>query len=240
MAIKPNLAPVEDLPEEVWKDIPGWEGLYMASTMGRIKSLHGKRKREECILKTPLHGPYPSVTLCKSGYSQPYTVHRLILTTFKENEFDLPEIDHLKGDKLDSRLSELEYVTRSENMKRAYKLGLANAKKGEDSPSSVLKNEDVVDIFNSQESNRLLANKYKISIGHVEDIKKGKKWGHLTKKQYVVKEVKRLSKDEILSIYNTSGSLRKIASIFNVNHNVVNDIKKGRSHANITQHHVRS
>ena len=83
--------------EEVWKDIPGYEGLYQASTLGRIRSLDKEiiyyrewnqrtQKRKGRILK-----PYTFVNGCmavvlyKDGIPETKYVHRLVAMTFLEN-----------------------------------------------------------------------------------------------------------------------------------------------------------
>jgi len=74
--------------EEVWKDIPGYEGRYQASTEGRIRSLDQEVKRGKGTLKirgrvlkkTLDAAGYPTVSL---GYKKPkIRTHILIALTF--------------------------------------------------------------------------------------------------------------------------------------------------------------
>lgn len=117
--------------EEIWKDIPGYEGLYRASNLGRIKRisfLHGKSQKQikkEKILK-PIRNKngYYYITLSKNGSKQ-YRLHRIILLTF------LPTIDsyklqvnHKNGNKNDNSLKNLEWVNCKQNIQHAFKNGL--------------------------------------------------------------------------------------------------------------------
>jgi hypothetical protein len=117
---------------EIWKDIPGYEGFYQASDLGRIKSLaieNGKNSlaKQTRILKNVLneHG-YCYVTLAKDKIHKKYKVHRLVLCAFV-NQSSL-DCNHKNGIKSDNRLVNLEYCTRSENEKHAYRIGLKSNK----------------------------------------------------------------------------------------------------------------
>lgn len=103
-----------------WKDIPGYEGLYQASTDGRIKSLarfnpnSGRagmfyRQRE---LKTHIdHNGYLQVRLCKNGKYKTFKVHRLIALTYIPNANNLPSINHKDENKLNNHIDNLEWCT---------------------------------------------------------------------------------------------------------------------------------
>lgn len=75
--------PFEHLDDEIWKDIKGYEGLYQASNLGRVKSLGNNKNRKEKILKSFLnHKGYLRVGLCKNGKVKRYFVHRLVYEAF--------------------------------------------------------------------------------------------------------------------------------------------------------------
>lgn len=124
--------------KEIWKDINGYEGLYQASNSGQIKSLKHtiirsngwKQSFEERILKSGL---------CKNGYryvvlstknkgQQSYPVYSLIIKTFIENTDNKKDINHIDSNKQNNKLINLEYATRSENMKHAYFTGNCSPK----------------------------------------------------------------------------------------------------------------
>ena len=114
--------------EENWKPIPDYEGLYEASDLGRIRSLIHSKPR---ILKqTPTEKGYMKVKLSKDGQVKTCRVARLVLSTFRpltlwEKEMKPAlQVDHINGNRKDDRLANLEWVTPSENISRAYRNGL--------------------------------------------------------------------------------------------------------------------
>jgi hypothetical protein len=214
--------------------VPNWEGLYRVSNLSRVKSLMGWLGAEK-ILKQPRKAGYPSVTFWRDGKGEQWHVHRLVMKMFKENPLNLPEVDHLYGDKTDTRLDHLEYVTSSENRKRAYRLGLIKTKRGEDHWQSKINNLQALEIFNSELPVRELSKKYNISEGHIKDIKRGNKWSPITGKVYEKKLVKRLSEEVVITIFYSKGALRKIAKEFGLCHDTVRVIKKGYYHSDITK-----
>lgn len=115
---------------EIWKDIPGYEGLYQASNLGRIKSLPRYSTRGK-VLRPNInkHNGYAYVSLSKHNHREQKRVHVLVMSAFspksKKPGYDRNcQIDHINGDKTDNRLSNLEWVTQRENQLRAYALGL--------------------------------------------------------------------------------------------------------------------
>lgn len=113
--------------EEIWKDIPGYEGAYQASTHGRIKSLdricpQGGYKLVKNnlikgkILKLGIHRDgYLKTFLSKKGNKKCFTVHRLIALTFLGPRPIAYATGHLNGNRKDNRIENLKYVTYKEN-----------------------------------------------------------------------------------------------------------------------------
>ena len=121
---------------EIWKDIPGYEGRYQASTHGRIKSLKRKvrgvngytrkeffRTTPECILQPGKYckAGHLSVILGRGTHGKP--VHQLIMTTFVGSPPKGMEVLHKNGDPTDNRLDNLRYGTRTENILDVYNNG---------------------------------------------------------------------------------------------------------------------
>lgn len=130
---------------EQWKPIPGYEGYYEVSDYGNVKSLAriGKRKDgtpnpiKEKILKPCVNSNgYYYLNLCKDGNTKNVRVHRLVAISFL-NSSDL-QVNHRNGIKTDNRLENLEWVSRSDNSKHAYALGLNKRIAGEKHPFSKL------------------------------------------------------------------------------------------------------
>lgn len=110
--------------EEVWKDVPGYEGYYQVSNLGRVKSLTGYYKnKKNIILKYGLNRGYQRVILCVNKIRKNIHIHQLVMLAFVGKPNGM-QINHINGVKTDNRLCNLEYVTQSENMKHAYRLGL--------------------------------------------------------------------------------------------------------------------
>ena len=104
--------------EEEWKNIRDYEGLYMISSYGRVKSLgrwvnyknKGKKWQEGKILK-PLvkKGGYLHVGLWKNGKLKFFTVHRLVAQAFIPNPNNLPQVNHKDENKENNFVKNLEY-----------------------------------------------------------------------------------------------------------------------------------
>lgn len=118
--------------EEIWKDIPGYKGYYQASNLGRIKSLHrtiirsnGWKQtfRERILIPVKQKNGYLAVQLRKVNYGGSYYIHKLVIESFKDNVFKKSDINHIDSNKLNNNIINLEYATRSENMKHAYLYG---------------------------------------------------------------------------------------------------------------------
>lgn len=127
---------LNNLKNEIWKDIPGYEQLYQASNYGRIKTLkYNDSKRihiKTRILKQCLNeNGYYIVNLSNKSCR----VHRLIAKAFIKKDLNSKNIiNHINGIKQDNRLSNLEVCTSSHNNKEAYRLGLKKptVKRGKD------------------------------------------------------------------------------------------------------------
>jgi hypothetical protein len=126
---------IENLPNETFKDIPGYEGYYQISNLGRIKSVNRivytekrnglTRTVKERILKQKIDKKkYATVHLLKNSKDKFIKIHRLVMLAFK-GESKL-EVNHIDGNKQNNRLDNLEYCTRSENIKHAYDNELKN------------------------------------------------------------------------------------------------------------------
>lgn len=93
---------------EIWEDIKGYEGLYQASNLGRIKS---KKK----ILK-PIKGEYYKVGLSKNGVLKTFYIHRIIAQTFIDNKNNLTHVNHIDENKYNNNVNNLEWCTNKYNI----------------------------------------------------------------------------------------------------------------------------
>lgn len=119
---------ITNLKNEIWKEIPEFDDLYQISNMGRIKSFY--RNQKGILLKTHVD---------KLGYikiqlkGKEYLVHRLVALLFVPNPYFYKEINHKDGNKKNNCADNLEWCTRSENMKHAFATGLKENRKGSES-----------------------------------------------------------------------------------------------------------
>ena len=104
---------------EEWKDIPGYEGLYQASTFGQIRSLDRRvsnRSVKGVILKQHSYKTgYNATCLCKNGSVKTVLVHRIIAKTFIDNPNNLPTVNHKDEVKTNNSVDNLEWCTSKEN-----------------------------------------------------------------------------------------------------------------------------
>lgn len=117
---------------EEWKPIEGFEGIYEVSNLGRVKSL--KRITDEIhhipckILKpTTNKDGYVRVGMRKNKKQFSKTVHRLVAEAFIPNPNNLPEVNHLDGNKQNNRAENLSWCTAKQNQKHSLEMGLRRA-----------------------------------------------------------------------------------------------------------------
>lgn len=97
--------------EEVWKDIPGYEGRYKVSNMGRIFSV---LKNKFCKIDTHQKGYY-TVTLSKNKHTTHKGIHYWVALAFIPNPEHKPEVHHIDKDKRNNCVENLMWVTRKEH-----------------------------------------------------------------------------------------------------------------------------
>lgn len=119
--------------EEIWKDVPGYEGKYSVSTLGRVKSYDGFRKINHGALQ-PFKGRilnatsnklYHAVMFTENGKLKNVRVHQWVARTFIPNPNNYKEINHIDGNKKNNKVENLEWCTRQENNLHMYRIGLA-------------------------------------------------------------------------------------------------------------------
>lgn len=165
---------LNDLEGEEWRDIIGYEGLYMVSNMGRIKSFYNNKMR--IIKASKRSDDYISVGLHKDGRSVTYYVHVLVADAFLPNLEGKPQINHIDGDKTNNRVENLVWVTGSENMNHAYKIGLAKVPRGANHHNAKLTTDDVRYIRShylkgdNEFGAEALARKFAVSSSSIRDV----------------------------------------------------------------------
>ena len=119
--------------EEEWRDIAGYEGLYMVSNLGRVKSLNYNRTGQERTLKVAKNRyGYLYVNLSNGGISKNYTIHRLVAVTFLPNPENYNEINHKDENKENNCVQNLEWCSRKFNCNFGTRNKRASEKKRND------------------------------------------------------------------------------------------------------------
>lgn len=161
---------------EIWKDIKDYENYYEVSNLGNIRSknhysvLGQKRFYKSKEIKTIIDNGYFRVSLYIGTKKNTLRLHRIIAIAFINNIENKPQVNHINGIKTDNRVENLEWCTSSENVTHAYKNNLIKTK---------LSKKDVIDIFNDNNSQRLIAKKYNVSQGIISRIKNKKVYKYL-------------------------------------------------------------
>lgn len=101
---------------EVWKDIPDYEGLYQVSNLGRIKSLNFNKTGKEKIMKPRTGNRYYMIALWKNGIRKDYLLHRIVAETFIPNTENKPFINHKDENCFNNSINNLMWCTHKENM----------------------------------------------------------------------------------------------------------------------------
>lgn len=231
---------MENLSNEIWKDVEEYNGLYEISNSGRLKSLPklliaphgGQYYTKERIIKTDCKTKkYPFAILCNKGIKKQFYIHRLVASAFIPNPDNKPQVNHINGDKKDNRVENLEWCTNKENMVHAKETGLKKQTYGTYNPNSKLNEEEVNDIRKSYSNGSLnmpqLALKYRISNSRISDIINRKIYTNFQEENKVyrsnfIAKNQRLSKTKYLD-YNSVKKMRnegksysEIGNIFNM------------------------
>jgi hypothetical protein len=120
---------------EVWKDIPDYEGIYQASTFGRIRTVegkttvstrHGVRHWKSRILKGRGDNPRTGkrVSLWKNGKPKDWLVARLVAITFLGDPPDEFTVNHKDGNRMNNNIDNLEWLSRADNIRHGFDTGL--------------------------------------------------------------------------------------------------------------------
>lgn len=100
---------------EEWRDVPGFEGYYQVSNLGRVRS--GQLQRKPQMLKSvPGRNHYLRVWFCVGGRQVGKYVHRLVTLAFIGPCPERYDVNHKDRNRTNNHISNLEYVTRSENI----------------------------------------------------------------------------------------------------------------------------
>ena len=110
-----------------WRDVEGYEGLYLVSSLGRVKGCGRWSDVPDRLMKLQKHPlGYMFVGLSKGGKVKRFSGHRLVAKAFVSGETDYRnEVNHLNGLKGDNSSANLAWCSRKENQQHSVDNGLA-------------------------------------------------------------------------------------------------------------------
>ena len=161
----------------IWKK--SLSGEYWVSEYGDIVNATTGYKLQPSLNK---HGYLVTAQRVSGGNGS--SVHRIVYSSFLGEIPDGLCINHLDGNKANNHISNLELCTYKENTDHAYRLGLAEGKKGEDNSQAKIKEETVLaaySMFEKGYSNDQVGSILGITSKHVSLLRNGKRWKHLYK-----------------------------------------------------------
>ena len=115
---------------EIWKSIPGYEGLYEASSLGRIRGKCGRIKAQRIHLSAGDY-IYLKTDLFKENERKTFRVHRLVLMAFKGMPDNGQVARHLDSNSINNYPENLEWGTQFENIQDREKKRKGVAKGGD-------------------------------------------------------------------------------------------------------------
>lgn len=185
---------------EEWREIPGYEGLYEVSSLGRVRrsgkvSRVGRGRssggRIGRVLKPQSHGSgYWMVSLAdRDGVAKSCLVHRLVASAFLGPCPEGQEVNHRDADKRNNRPCNLEYVTHADNNRHARRLGLVSMGRGQ-AKLTVDQVREILD-GDASEPARVVAERYGVSKSTIVHLRSGRsKYYHQLLRQHEAGQAK--------------------------------------------------
>lgn len=132
------------------------------------------------MMKTWISDGYEYVTLRLNHKKRSFRVHRLVAEAFVPNPNNLPEVNHIDGNKTNNKSTNLEWCSHRDNIEHALNTGLI--KIGEDNSNAKLTKDDVVFIrryYKKGDKNlgaMALAKKFKVSRKTIKNVIEQKRY----------------------------------------------------------------
>lgn len=174
---------------EIWKEIQN-SNYYAISNIGNVKRLEHKKwcipnksfsiYKEKLLISSNCNTKkYWRVKInYKNGKGVMESIHRLVAKTFIANPNNLPQVNHINGDKNNNHVNNLEWITNLDNMKHAWKTGLKKPMY-EHEIGAILKREQVLkipELLKSGYTTIKIAKEYKVSPTTITEIIAGRSW----------------------------------------------------------------
>lgn len=169
-------------PTEEWRDIPGYEGLYVVSNLGQVKRIaqiittkRGYTQRHNAKDKSfGLKNDYLYLWLYKHNQGRKFYVHELVALAFIGPRLKNHQVHHRNENRVDNRSDNLEYIDRAKHSIYHHQ--------GEKNSASTITEADVRSIRKLYKTMPVcaIAKKLNISYHVVWQVSHNKSWRHIT------------------------------------------------------------
>lgn len=213
--------------------VNGFPG-YFVTPEGQVWSTRRSDGTSDAVAAHVLNGSpskgYPRVTLSVAGRCQRFFVHRIVAETFLGPCPGGLEVAHLNGNRRDSRLTNLRYVTRSEN--HLHKIAHGTMPMGDSHPGRSITEKIARRIGKRLEevgSCSRVAEEFGTTAGVVSHIAMGRTWRHVFPKDWKPPARRRLSRDQraaIVELVAAGNRQAEIAARFGVTQSAVSHLLK--------------
>lgn len=160
----------------MWKSIPNYEGLYEISDCGEVMSLNYRKKniRHPLSIFSNRKG-YRMVNLAKEGNTKSYRINRLMAAAFLGMDLNSDlTVDHKDEDKSNDTLSNLQILSRGDNMRKSSLGSKSKRAKIDEDIAKAIKQD-----INLGLRLKDIAENRDVSYTTVVDIKRGRTWSHV-------------------------------------------------------------
>ena len=184
-----------DYSNEIWKDLPGFEGWYRISSLGRLESCPRQTPTRNrwgpCVYTTPakiLAGRidkdgYRKFTLCKAGAVSAIFAHRAVALAFHgQPPSPLHEVAHGDGSKDNNAADNLRWATAAENAKDKVLHGSTANQFGERHSHNKLTEAQVREIRatpHTYGSDEAFARKFGVRAQAIGKVRRRERWPHI-------------------------------------------------------------
>lgn len=141
--------------QEEWKEISEYPDIKISNT-GKIYSKYSKRLQKITLNN---EGYYVVNVRSLTRGRNSHLLHRIIAQAFIPNSNNLNCVNHIDGDKKNNKISNLEWVTKADNNRHAYKTGLANTEKAVIAKN--IKTGEIIEFKSAREITRQLGIDYR-------------------------------------------------------------------------------
>lgn len=222
---------------ERWRWIVGYEGLYIVSDQGRVMSMHEEhgnrgetRSKSGHLMKPQDNGKgYKMVQLSRDGKKKFSLIHRLVAIAFLENSDDKPDVNHIDGDKSNNCLSNLEWVTKKENMAHAWGV-LHSVPTNRD-----FTEEQILSIRSDERCEQEIADEFGVAQSTINAIRTGRTYRSFPGKTRRVGQARqrKLSAEDVRAIRLSGESGKALAERYEVAASTISKIKNNKRYKEV-------